>query len=154
MKQYIVLASALILFACKSETKQTTVSKDSLAAGKVEISGTIAGMDTGYVEILNVYNIASKKADTVAVTGGKFSFTTELAEPVQMAIRRQGAEGEEIVFFADPGKVTIQGYRDSMWASKISGGETQQLFKDAQDSIQNIMAAGKAMYEGYVQAQT
>jgi peroxiredoxin len=154
MKQYIVLASALVLFACKSETKQTAATNDKLATGKVEITGSIAGMDTGHLEILNVYNMESKKVDTVAVTGGKFSFTTELPEPVQMALRRQGAEGEEIVFFADPGKVTIQGYRDSMWASKITGGETQQLFKQAQDSIQDIMSGGKAMYEAYVQAQT
>jgi peroxiredoxin len=154
MKQYLVVAAAILLFACKSETKETAAADNKLASGPVEITGTIAGMDAGRLEILNVYHIEDKKIDTVEVKAGKFSFTTNLPEPVQMAVRRMGAEGEEIVFFADPGKVTIQGYNDSMWASKITAGKTQALFKEAQDSIQQIMSAGKAMYEAYIQAQS
>jgi peroxiredoxin len=154
MKQYIFLAVTILSLACKSENKPTTQNDGALPSGKLVIKGEIAGLDNGFVEILNVTNPMNKRPDSTIVENGKFMYTTELAEPTQMAIRKAGTQGEELVFFADPGDVLIKGDKDSIWKATITAGNTQALFVASQDSIKKIMAPGKALYEAYTAAQT
>ncbi|MES2648711.1 MAG: TlpA disulfide reductase family protein [Bacteroidota bacterium] len=150
-KLWVVAAILSIVVACKNEND--TVSKDKLPAGSVTISGEVAGADTGLLELLSSTR-TDQKADTVKIANGKFTYTTTLTEPVQFAIRKAGAKGEELVFFADPGEVNIKAHTDSLWAGKVEAGTTQKLYKQAEDSIKLIMEKGKSLYETYVKAQT
>lgn len=145
----IAVSIAAAVSAC------TTVDKgddNNLAKGTLDLSGEIAGMDTGRLEIL--YPVGdSSKSDTVLVKGGKFEYTTELKEPTNMIFRKLGTRGEEVAFFADPGKVTVTGYKDSMWTSKVKGGPTQTLFTQADEKFREIMKPAEGLSQAYGAAQ-
>ncbi len=151
MKNKLILAAgiALAAVACKNTPQGDD---NNLAAGPLTISGNIAGMDTGKIEIL--YPLAdSSKSDTVNVAKGKFTYETEIKEPVNMIFRILGTRGEEVAFFADPGKVTITGYKDSMWTSKVEGGVTQTLFLKADESFKAIMKPAENFGQAYQAAE-
>lgn len=153
MKRYLFLIVAGFAFAACKTGKDTKATDGKLATGKVTINGEITGLDTGVVEIFSSAG-DPQKADSATVKGGKFTYTIDLKEPVQVAIRVAGDQGRELVFFADPGEVTVKGNKDSLQTGTVKGGETQNLFHAAEDSIKHIMAAGDALYQEYVKAQT
>lgn len=152
MKQ-IWMAALLITtaIACKND-KETKSSGEGLPAGSLTVKGEVTGIDTGILEILSVAGEA-QKPDTIRLDKGKFSYTTTLKEPVQMAIRKPGQKGEELVFFADPGEITVTTNSDSLWTGTIKAGKSQEIYKEAEDSIKVIMAKGKQLYENYINAQ-
>lgn len=152
MKQFLVLASAIVLLgACKSDSDSGD--GKTLASGKLTIKGDIPGLDSGYLEVMFA-DKPGEIADSIDLKGGKFTFTTQLKEPIQMAIRKPGTQGEELIFFADPGEMSIKGSKDSIWTSTITGGKTQKLYKQAEDSIKGIMDGARSLYEAYMQAQS
>jgi peroxiredoxin len=152
MKRYLFLIMAGLAFAACKTGKDTKAKDGKLAAGKVTISGEISGLDTGIVEVFSSAG-DPQKADSVTVKGGKFTYTKDLPEPVQIALRIAGDQGRELVFFADPGEVTITGTKDSLQVATVKAGETQDLYHVAEDSIKQIMKAGDALYQEYIKAQ-
>jgi peroxiredoxin len=151
MKNTLMIAAGLALAfaACNSVDKGDD---NNLAKGPLKITGEIAGMDTGRLEFL--YPVAdSSHSDTVLVKGGKFEFSFELKEPTNMIFRKLGTRGEEVSFFADPGKVTITGYKDSMWTSKVKGGPTQTLFLQADEKFREIIKPAEGLSQAYSAAQ-
>lgn len=151
MKNFWMMAGVLAMgaVACNTADKGDD---NNAASGTLNLSGELKGMDTGYVEFL--YPVGdSSKTDSVQVKGGKFTYTTELKEPVNMIFRVAGTRGEEVAFFADPGKVTISGYRDSVYASKVTGGPSQVLFAKGDETIKAIMKPGESLYQAYQAAQ-
>lgn len=141
----------LLLAACKNEP--ATTKDEKLASGSVTVKGEISGTDTGYLEIGTAISVENAKPDSVKLEHGKFTYTTAITEPMQMFIRRPGTQGEELVFFADPGDITIKAPIDSVFSGKVEAGATQKLYKEAEDSIRHIMEKGKSLYEAYVTAQ-
>jgi peroxiredoxin len=140
---------SLVLAACNNET---AINENELPKGSVKITGEIKGMESGMLEFL--YPLGdSSHTDTVTVTKGKFAYTTELSEPINMIFRVAGSRGEEVAFFADPGKITITGYRDSMWTSKVKGGATQTQFLKVDETIRAIMKPSEGLMEAYGAAQ-
>jgi peroxiredoxin len=150
-KLWFAAAMLSLVVACKNEND--AISNDKLPTGEVTIKGEVTGADTGLLELLSSIR-TDQKADTVKIVDGKFTYTTTLTEPIQFAIRKAGARGEELVFFADPGEVSIKAHSDSFYAGKVEAGRTQKLYKQAEDSIKLIMEKGKSLYEAYVKAQT
>jgi len=151
MKNIWIVAAglALVVAACSAVDKGDD---NNLAKGPLNITGEIAGMDTGSIEIL--YPVGdSSKSDTILVKGGKFEYASELKEPTNMIFRKLGTRGEEVSFFADPGKVTITGYKDSMWTSKVKGGPTQTLFVQADEKFREIMKPAEGLSQAYGAAQ-
>ncbi len=151
MKNNWLLAGALAMLSvgCNSATQGDD---ENLAKGPFTLSGEITGMDTGTLEIL--YPVAdSSHTDEVAVKDSKFTYKTTLSEPVNMILRVKGTRGEELAFFADPGKMTLKGTRDSVYASTIEGGPNQKIYKAGEEKIKNIMSAGEQLYMQYMQAQ-
>lgn len=141
---------SLLAVACNSDSQGDP---NTLAKGKLTIEGELKGMDSGYVEFL--FPVAdSSFTDSVEVKDGKFTFSTDIPEPVNMLMRVSGTRGEELSFFADPGKMTIKGSRDSVYASVVTGGKTQVAYKAGEDSLRAIMGGGEALYMQYMQAQS
>jgi peroxiredoxin len=141
--------AAVVLVSCNENQSQTG---DGLPAGPVKITGKIAGMDDGLLEFL--YPVGdSSKTDTVQVKGGKFTYNTELSEPINMIFRIAGSRGEEVAFFADPGKMSINGFKDSMWTSKVTGGPTQTQFLKVDETIRAIMKPAEGLMAAYGAAQ-
>ena len=151
MKKSLIVATglALAVIACNRTNEGDA---NNLASGPLSISGNISGMDTGYIEFLYPSGDTSK-SDTVKVKSGKFSYETELAEPINMIFRVLGTRGEEVAFFADPGDVKITGFRDSMWTSKVNGGPTQKLFLQADEAFKAIMKPAENFQQAYAAAE-
>jgi peroxiredoxin len=147
MKRILVALTAIaLLAACKSKDAN---SPDS---GTVKIKGTIAGLDTGYLEIL-IPSRENQKADSIKIDKGNFEYKVEIKEPELMAIRVAGVQSGELAFFADPGSIKITANKDSMYSSKVEAGETQKLFKEAEGKVRSLMSKGQALYPAYMQAQ-
>jgi peroxiredoxin len=149
-KIWMVVGSvSLLAVACTNETQ---VNENELAKGTLKISGEIKGMEEGKLEFL--YPIGdSSHTDTVEVKKGKFTYTTALSEPTNMIFRVAGSRGEEVAFFADPGKMSITGFKDSMWTSKITGGATQTQFLKVDETIREIMKPAEGLMAAYSTAQ-
>jgi peroxiredoxin len=151
MKNIWLLAGGLAILSvgCNSATKGDD---ENLAKGSFTLTGEIKGMDTGTIEIL--YPLAdSSHTDEVTVKNTKFTYETTLNEPVNMILRIKGTRGEELAFFADPGKMSLKGNRDSIFSSTIEGGPSQKIYKAGEEKIKTIMSAGESLYMQYMQAQ-
>ena len=152
-----LLIAILLLSSCKttdkkSGTDSTNATTSALAKGKVTISGTISGLDTGYLDLVHQREEPIK--DTVRLEHGKFTYTTNLDEPTQFYLRVQGSSSEEpLLFFADPGEVTITGYVDSIERSIVKSGPTQDEYKKVVDSINIIYKQAEPAYQQYEEAR-
>lgn len=153
MKKIIIPVVAIaLLVACKGKTDVTSPTLAAFEPGTVTISGKVTGLDTGIVELIYPKN-NENHADSLPLKGGSFSFETKLTEPLQMMLRLPNTRGSELVFFADPGTVTVVGSKDSLWSAEVKGGPTQTLFKEAEVGFKGIMGKGEALYQQYQQSQ-
>jgi peroxiredoxin len=145
----IAVSIAAAITACETVDKGDD---NNLAKGKIDLSGEIAGMDIGKIEILYMKGdlIIS---DTVQVKNGKFEYSKQLEEPLYMGARILGAPDQVVSFFADPGKLDLIGFRDSMWASKVTGGPTQTLFIQFTEKYQEIMKPAESLKKAFEAAQ-
>lgn len=145
----IAVSIAAAITACETVDKGDD---NNLAKGKIDLSGEIAGMDIGKIEILYMKGdlIIS---DTVQVKNGKFEYSKQLEEPLYMGARILGAPDQVVSFFADPGKLDLIGFRDSMWASKVTGGPTQTLFIQFAEKYQEIMKPAESLKKAFEAAQ-
>lgn len=151
MKQ-LWTAAVLVTLAISCADDKDKTSPEKLPSGSLTINGEVKGADTGLLEILSSLD-PNQNPDTIKLEGGKFTFTTTIKEPLQVAIRKPGTKGEELVFFADPGKVTIIADNDSLWKATVKAGNSQKLYKEAEDSIREIMIKGNSLYQSYMEAQ-
>jgi peroxiredoxin len=151
MKNIWMIAAGLVaaIAACNTVDKGDD---NNLAKGELELSGEIAGMDTGKIEILFMKG-ESIISDTVQVKNGKFEYSKQLEEPLYMGARILGAPDQVVSFFADPGKLDLIGYRDSMWVSKVTGGPTQALFLQFIEKYQEVMKPAESLKKAFEAAQ-
>ena len=141
-----------MLAACKGKSDVTSPSLETFESGTFSLTGKISGLDSGFLELMYPLGDANH-TDTLKITkGGNFSFETKLPEPLQMMVRIPNTRGSELVFFADPGKLSINGSKDSLWAADVKGGATQTLFKEVEVGFKGIMGKGEALYQQYQQA--
>lgn len=145
-KMILALAAVALLGACKQKDA------NNLEAGTVKIKGTIAGVDTGWLELL-VPSRESEKVDSIKINKSAFEYKVDVKSPDLMVIRLAGTQGTELAFWGDPGTVTITANKDSMWTSKIEGGPTQALFKEVEGKVKGIMEKGQTLYGNYMAAQ-
>ena len=155
MKHFLLGAVAVcMLAACKlsDKNKDNQPAAVVMKGGEVEISGNIKGIDSGWLEMVYVAGEA-EKTDSLKVTGGKFSSKATIGEPAHFLLRLPQSDGEAVMFFADPGKVNVEGSIDSLWAAKVNGGPSQELFRQAVDSLNAISKKGESLRQRYDMAQ-
>jgi peroxiredoxin len=145
-KLWVALAAVILLAGCKS--KDAT----NLEGGEVTIKGTIAGMDSGYLELI-VPSRENQKIDSIKIEKAAFEYEIKVKEPELMVLRLAGMQGAEMGFFADAGTIKITAVKDSLWTSKVEGGPTQVLFKEMETQVRALMQKAQAMYPAYMQAQ-
>jgi peroxiredoxin len=148
MKGKLLVAAAIVVLAAACKTKDANQPE----SGTVIISGTIAGLDTGYLELM-VPSRENTKVDSIKIEKGKFSFDIDVKEPELMMVRIAGTQQGELAFFADPGKIKLTLNKDSIWTSTVEAGADQKLLKEAETEVRAIMMRGQAMYPAYMQAQ-
>jgi peroxiredoxin len=151
-KIFIPVLAMAMLAACKGKSDVTSPSLEAFESGTFSLTGKVSGIDSGFLELMYPLGDANH-TDTLKITkGGNFSFETKLPEPLQMMVRIPNTRGSELVFFADPGKLSINGSKDSLWAADVKGGATQTLFKEVEVGFKGIMGKGEALYQQYQQA--
>ena len=157
MKKLFCIAAAIVLLAaCKqTDKKETPVTNTvtSMAGGDVTISGSITGLGNEYLELSHQEEDGIKR-DTLQGTMDKFTFTTKLKEPTQYVLGvLEAGEKPTLLFFADPGTISINGAVDSLDKAGVKGGATQTEYKNATASLNKIFEKATPYYEQFGQAQ-
>jgi peroxiredoxin len=125
----ILLAAAVItITACQSDN--------------AHISGTIEGVTNTDVIIASDANL--EHLDTVKVSNGKFSYDLKIKEPTPIYILLKET-GENLVLFAETGKINIAAKINAFKDAKISGSKTQEEFANYVSNINPLMQKGMAL---------
>jgi len=84
--------------------------------------------------------------DTVAVKGGKFTWTADMPEPQKVFIMFPQRYFE---FYAESGKLNMSGKADEIWAAKVSGSKLQDEADAYRQSLKNITDQEEELYKQY-----
>ncbi len=155
MRTRILFFAAILIFAaCKPKDKAANTGTNvvtNMAGGDVTISGTITGLDSGYVVLTHQNDDESFEKDSVKCSKGNFTFTTKLKEPTFYVLSAD-VEKTSLLLFADPGSVKINGSIDSLDKSMVSGSVSYSEYKKTWDHLMGIYAKNEGLYEKYKQA--
>lgn len=156
MKKTIFCISAItLLFACKSNNTKTgnNTGTQTGPTSEVTVNGSISGMDTGFV-LLNHETADGNKLDSVKLVAGKFTYTTNIAEPTQYLLGVANTQDvTPLVFYMDEGKTTIAGALDSLAKATVAGGKTQDEYKAAANDLMAIFKQGQPLYQPFQEAK-
>ncbi len=147
---FLTLAAGMLLAACSN--------KSDAPGGTVDISGKVAGIQEGYLE-LYIPSREANKPDSIKIEKGSFKYSVKLKEPELMVLRLAGGDmqqqqqGNQLPFWADAGDVKITLNKDSIWTSDVQAGATQKLFKQLENDLTSIGKKMEAMYPDYMAAQ-
>ena len=151
MKKYLLALATVSLFAACQQKEN----ENGLSSGKATITGTIAGAQDGYLLLMRAIK-EDAEPDSVKLEKGKFSHTVQLEEPELMMLQYTAAtnpRNAQLLFYADPGTVTIKASADSLFKAEVSGGKTQAFYKKANEKANAIYDKGKPLFEAFQQAQ-
>lgn len=155
MKKTILCISAItLLFACKSNSSKTgDAGTQTGLTSEAIVNGSISGMDTGVV-MLNHETAEGNKTDSIKLVGGKFTYTTNIAEPTQYLLGVANSQDvTPLVFYVDAGKTTIAGALDSLAKATVVGGKTQDEYKTATSDLMTIFKQGQPLYQPFQEAK-
>jgi peroxiredoxin len=147
---FLTLAAGMVLAACSS--------KGDAYGGTVNISGQVAGIQDGYLE-LYIPSRETNKPDSIKINKGSFKYSVKVKEPELMVLRLAGGDmqqpqqGNQLSFWADAGDVKITLNKDSVWTSDVQAGATQKLFKQLEKDLTGIGKKMEAIYPDYMAAQ-
>ncbi|MES2775702.1 MAG: TlpA disulfide reductase family protein [Bacteroidota bacterium] len=158
MKQNIILLIAILLFAaCKSDDKKevpVTNRVTNMAGGDLTINGTITGLGSGSYLTLARFEDGGFKTDSIQSGNGKFTFTSKLKEPTHYVLSIAGTDdGPSLLFFADPGTISISGTLDSLDKAAVTGGPTQTEYKKAYGDYISFFEKANPYYERFSEAR-
>lgn len=115
----------LVMAACQSNSK------------KYQITGTLAGQDSGAVYLVQVKEGRPAVVDTAQLTAGSFSFegTSDSPEVTYLRINDRDYFAQ---FFLENTKYTVSAYKDSLRATKVEGSATTDLFNQFVDEVNKL----------------
>lgn len=122
------------------------------------ISGTVENAPDGqkiYLAELNEENNQTTTIDTLEVTGGKFSADLpEKDKPTLSFLTLEGTKGN-VLFVANNNPIEFKIYKDSLFASEVSGGEDNEIlysyFNDVRESNEKQAKQRNEMMEAFRQ---
>lgn len=127
-KSIIAFVALLLLYSCNKEEAKTNL----------ELTGTIKGLKKGTLYIQRVVDTSLVAIDTIKIDGAS-TFETNLkldsAEMLYLFLDRgvTNSMDNNILFFAEPGKINIETNLDSYIASaKITGSKNQEKYEEYQ----------------------
>ena len=114
-------------------------SRNKLAEGEYEITGTVKGMKTGlvYLEKQNPMAMGSVAIDTVKIVDGKFEIKGKTTEPEIHFIQIDKVNGK-VPFILEGGKITVTVDKDSLFKSKLGGTYSNEEFTKFNDESNKI----------------
>ena len=127
-KSIIAFLSLLLLYSCNKEESKTNL----------QLTGTIKGLKKGTLYIQRVVDSSLVAIDTIVIDGTS-TFETNLMldspEMLYLFLDRgvTNSMDNNILFFAEPGKINIDTNLDSYIASaKITGSKNQEKYEEYQ----------------------
>lgn len=125
-KSIAAVFAVLLLAACAKETRE----------GNLEITGNVNGLKKGMLYLKKYEDTAMVTLDSIEIDGdSKFKSYLTIAEPEMLYLfldRGQTASiDNSLMFFAEPGKITIDTDLETFYAqAKIGGSENQKLYEE------------------------
>ena len=117
MKRFLLIGIFALLVSCQEDTGYS-------------ISGNIENVADGqkiYIAELNEENNQTTTIDTIEVKNGEFSADLpEREKPTLSFLTVEGARGN-VLFIADDNPVQFKLYKDSLFASEVTGGKDNEL---------------------------
>ena len=148
MKKNILVAALVLFAACKPGDKKAGEGiVTNMAAGELTITGSFTGLDSSTLELIH-QDDNGPVTDTLKCVAGTFTFKTKLTEPTLYFLAVSGAEEvQPVIFFADPGNISIKGSVDSFNKAVVVAGSTQVEYKKVTDHLRNIFAKAEPYYD-------
>lgn len=127
MKKIIFAFAALAIISCKDEKK---------SEGNLHLTGNIKGLKQGTLYIQKIGDTSFVAIDTIKIDKDS-NFTSDLTidspEMLYLFLDRGQTNSidNNIMFFAEPGKMTINTKLEAFYAdAKVTGSENHKLFED------------------------
>ena len=127
-KSIFAFISLLVMYSCNKEESKTNL----------QLTGTIKGLKKGTLYIQRIVDTSLVAIDTITIDGSS-TFETNLkldsAEMLYLFLDRgvTNSKDNNILFFAEPGKINIVTNLDSYIASaKITGSKNQEKYEEYQ----------------------
>ena len=122
-------------------------------SAKYQISGTIAGVDSGKVYLVKADKGQAVAIDTTDLVGGKFSFSGTAGVP-ELHYLRLNDRDYFAQFFLENKKIDVESYKDSLQSSKVNGSPATDTFYDYLDELQVMSNKVREYQQKYQAAAT
>lgn len=119
------------------------------------INGTIRHVPDNHMVYIHHKWDGKNFTDSAKVKGGQFTFKGKAVEPNMYWITRENNINEQpnLIFFADPGKININGSVDSLQFASVSGGPTETDYIDYNKMMNGFGTQQQELVKMYNQAQ-
>ncbi len=136
-KLFPIFLFILVMAACQSNSSKFTV------------SGTIAGVDSGFVYLVKAEAGKPLVVDTAKIVGGKFEFKGTAGTP-ELNYLRLNDRDYFAQFFLENASINVESYKDSLRATKVTGSPTTDIFNTY---VEEVTRLNKKMgeYQGQYQ---
>ena len=143
MKKYFIACTILLGFvACKEETD-------------FKIVGSTPDIDNNTKVYLQKIDANNRLVgiDTTVIEQGEFSFDpAEVSDPEMMVLGFEAAQGT-VILIAENQKISVRAYRDSLYTSKVNGGDENDFFRLYYDDVVNSNKSKGKLQEKAMSAQ-
>ncbi|MGB8705532.1 MAG: TlpA disulfide reductase family protein, partial [Gillisia sp.] len=140
MKKFLAAFVVLSIFSCNKQSEGYSV------------SGTVKNVDNGkmvYVSKLGENN-QPQKIDSVAIKDGEFNLDLpEVDKPNLNILNVEGLNGN-VIYISENEPLHFEIYKDSLPASKVTGGKENELFTDY---INHLKSVNKTVMNSRMQMQ-
>lgn len=149
MKKILLAVAALAIISCADEKK---------AEGNLHITGNVKGLKQGKLYIQKISDTAFVALDSIFIDGdSNFKSNLQLDSPEMLYLYLDRGEtnsiDNNIMFFAEPGNMTINTTLDKFFAdAKITGSKNQKAFEDYRKIMSRFSDSQLALTEEKLRA--
>jgi len=149
MKKILLAVAVLAIISCADEKK---------AEGNLHITGNVKGLKQGKLYIQKIADTALVAIDSIIINGdSNFKSTLQLDSPEMLYLFLDrgvtNSIDNNIMFFAEPGNMTINTTLDKFFAdAKITGSENQKAFEDYRKIMSRFSNSQLALTEEKLRA--
>lgn len=124
-KLFPIFLFLLVMAACQSNSSKFTV------------SGTIAGVDSGFVYLVKAEAGKPVVVDTAKIEKGAFEFEGTAGTP-ELTYLRLNDRDYFSQFFLENAQINVVSYKDSLRATKVTGSPTTDIFNTYVDEVTKL----------------
>jgi hypothetical protein len=154
---FLIPAPALILLSTGCQSSHSSKSEASGSDSTYTLTGSIAGLDTGWVYLRHRQR-AENNLDSARIKNGQFVFSGRADAPefCNFGAQREGKKEFYFGFFLQDGELTLMGKKDSLSdaAIRITGSPVASEFQKFQKSVKFIDSLGNQLDLRYQDAKT